>query len=80
MNRMQWQVGDWVRVTRVQGRSKEKRDVEGRIVYIGRRYAVVELEQGYRESFWLEELRPITDETSDIERAVQERLLAWSDG
>lgn len=80
MHKMPWQLGDWVRVTRVAGRPKEKKDVVGRIVYIGRRYAVVELEQGYRESFWLEELRPITDETSDMERAVQERFLAWSDG
>jgi len=63
------QIGDRVEIERLRsthGRILKRREraamverVRGRVVWAGPRFAVVELEYGYRESFGYEELRVV---------------------
>ncbi|WP_029423529.1 hypothetical protein [Alicyclobacillus macrosporangiidus] len=78
-----WRVGDWVRVqTAKKKRSSEdelERSVqEGEIIFVGRRFAVVQLSR-YRETFWLDDLMPVTtmEDEEAVEREQQRRVLEW---
>lgn len=66
---MSVQIGDRVEIERLRsthgrilkrrGRGAVVERVRGRVVWTGPRFAVVELEYGYRESFGYEELRRV---------------------
>ncbi|MCL6547890.1 MAG: hypothetical protein K6T30_03155 [Alicyclobacillus sp.] len=70
-----WKVGDRVRVQMDQGKRPSGTQPslrEGEIVHVGRRFAVVQFPR-YRESFWLEDLRPQAEATGNAE----ESSLIW---
>ncbi|WP_029422085.1 hypothetical protein [Alicyclobacillus macrosporangiidus] len=78
-----WQVGDWVRVRTAKKKRPTDDDMErsvqeGEIVFIHRRFAVVQLSR-YRETFWLDELMPVTtvEDEETVEREQQRRVLEW---
>ncbi len=66
---MSVQIGDRVEIERLRsthGRILKRRGhgavverVRGRVVWTGPRFATVELDAGYRESFWYDELRRV---------------------
>ncbi|SFV08496.1 hypothetical protein, partial [Alicyclobacillus macrosporangiidus] len=77
------QVGDWVRVRTAKKKRPADDDMdrtvqEGEIVFICRRFAVVQLPR-YKETFWLDELMPVTvvDDEEAVEREQQRRVLEW---
>ena len=66
---MSVQIGDRVEIERLRsthgsilkrrGRGAVVERVRGRVVWTGPRFATVELDAGYRESFWYDELRRV---------------------